>query len=804
MKLTHVSCEQFAGVRDLDISLEDGINVIYGKNESGKSTFVNLISRTLFQDVKEDKRSKEGRDFKKSFFTAPKRGNTAKTDSIDGEIKFETEQGTYTLAKEWGDSSRCTLKTPDDMFRDSESIKKILKDILVYGEGVYADMLLSSQRNADKSLETILQDQSKSDATKREIADAVSQAFIESAGVSVDAVGQKIQEKMDEIGKNWDFERGGPVPKKKGTNERREKEVGSILQAYYRLEDAKNVLSEISDLEDKAAQAEADYEKKDKALQKAKEKLEEFQKYERLLIDRKDSGKEIERLEGDIKKAKEALSQWPVLCSNMEKAEALKKELEDRQYYDDYSAAKDLHDEITEKEKERSSIPCPEEQEISDVDKAEECMKVLAGKLGGMNLYASVRMSGGNCVEVHSIQTGEEIPVSDTIAITEAVRITVPGVMEMELAPANVDVAAVKEEMKEKQDVIDGIFAKYKVKSKKELENLRDVSGNIRKEILNAQSDWDKQFEGRTFEEIEEEANKISPMPREKEEIEADIRAVIADYDSKTLEEFIGYAKKGLGTYEGDYGSVPELEEKKSNLQEELDKAKEKRSSAQNIPEEFNSITDPKAYCQGLKDEYDEARKSREDARDNKRDTIRDRDDRNGILTSDPSDDVEKAEQEFNEQRALFEHWKHIKEVFEKEKEKIRNNPLVDLAENFARCLAMITNGRVVSEFPEADKLNMKLYSADRQVDYDHLSEGTKETVSLAFRMAVLDHLFPEGGGVTVLDDPFANMDAERTAQAVELVKDCAKRHQVIFLTCKEDYRSMFNGNYIDLDTRKI
>lgn len=38
MKIKNLSCTQFAGVRDRTISFADGINIVYGKNESGKST----------------------------------------------------------------------------------------------------------------------------------------------------------------------------------------------------------------------------------------------------------------------------------------------------------------------------------------------------------------------------------------------------------------------------------------------------------------------------------------------------------------------------------------------------------------------------------------------------------------------------------------------------------------------------------------------------------------------------------------------------------------------------------------------
>ena len=91
----------------------------------------------------------------------------------------------------------------------------------------------------------------------------------------------------------------------------------------------------------------------------------------------------------------------------------------------------------------------------------------------------------------------------------------------------------------------------------------------------------------------------------------------------------------------------------------------------------------------------------------------------------------------------------------------------------------------------------MNIYSGNKLLDYGKLSEGTNETASLAFRLAVLDHLFPEGGGVIVFDDPFTDMDTDRTVQSCELIKECAQRHQVIFLTCKDEYADMLGGNKI-------
>lgn len=232
MKIKNISCTQFAGVRDRNITFNDGINVVFGKNESGKSTLVDLISRTLFQNARIDGRS--DKEFLELYFPCKRRGSSITGNFADGKITFEDETGTYTLSKEWSKEPRCTLSTPDGTLRDQKSISAELKRIIVYGEGVYSDMLLSSQRNTDSSLQTLL-DASRKTEAKQEISDAVSQAFAESDGISIDAIGQAIEAKISGIaGKHWDAERSQPARK----SGRWATGLGDILKAYYALEDA--------------------------------------------------------------------------------------------------------------------------------------------------------------------------------------------------------------------------------------------------------------------------------------------------------------------------------------------------------------------------------------------------------------------------------------------------------------------------------------------------------------------------------------------------------------------------------------
>jgi len=787
MKITNISCTQFAGVRDRNVAFTDGINVIYGKNESGKSTLVNLLSRTLFQSAKLDRRS--DKEFFELYFPGAKKGSIV-GDYADGTVTIETENGTYTLSKEWGTDARCTLSTPDGVIRDQSKIDRILKEVLTYGEGVYSDFLFSSQRNTDASLQTILDASRKTDA-KQEITDAVCQAFAE-GGISLDAIEQAITAKIEEIaGKHWDIGREAPV-RKAG---RWANGLGEILKAFYALEDARDALNEISRLEHEADRAANTYTDADAAARTAEEAYNRFHTFASRLALQSDRKKAIGRMEMELQKIGEVLSRWPQLREKLDKAKALQTERSNRNVSDVWHFVKEAAAELSHEDYEVAGLAYPESAEIAKVKKHQREITVLENKLCGMNLNAAIAMLGGNEVEIISLRTGEAVEVSDGMAsITEAVTITVPGVMEMRLSPADVDVASVEAQIGQLKTAIDGIFAKYKVETLDELEAYARKIDAAKAKIDNVNTKIARVLGDISQEQLEVLYQQAGPVSRSGEEIEREIFAVCGGVEIAT---FIAKTETVIDGYGSEYGTVNDLKARALDLEAELHKVRSSVSGVEDIPAEYLGISDPEAHLASLHNDLKVKQTLRETALTEKTSTASRLDTYKDTHPEACRETVEKAEGVFEETKSLLNHWLHIAQVFREQKESIHDNPMQDIARGFAAYLGLITDGRVFSEFPDADKLNMSIYSDNKLLDYGKLSEGTKETVSLAFRLAVLDHLFPEGGGIIVLDDPFTDMDAERTAQSCQLIKACAQKHQVIFLTCTEAYLDVLEGNRI-------
>ena len=82
MKINYLKINEFGKLKNKEIKLENNINLIYGKNEAGKTTLLKFIS-FMFYGVSKNKNGKEISDFDKY---KPWKG-----EDFSGKIKYELD-----------------------------------------------------------------------------------------------------------------------------------------------------------------------------------------------------------------------------------------------------------------------------------------------------------------------------------------------------------------------------------------------------------------------------------------------------------------------------------------------------------------------------------------------------------------------------------------------------------------------------------------------------------------------------------------------------------------------------------------
>jgi exonuclease SbcC len=806
MILQELTLKPFAGLSSLKVVFSEGLNVVLGPNEAGKTTLVNALKMALFMPAQYDKRTFE-REISRFL---PLRGG----DTIQVELTFRVNQDSYLLLKSWGKKREASLTLPrGGLLTDPKLLQEKLQELLVLKEGTYHHVLFAYQSRMGSTLDSL----NEPHGPVQDLASLLRKGFLETDGISIEQLGRKIEKRYTDYFSRWDRDLRRPE-NNRGIENPFKKEVGEILGAYYKKERLSLELNRVLNYERRVDELNREME----VLLSEIASLREFTENRREFVEdaRKRVVLELERknLQDEEGRLKEVSQKWPALeqdLKNMETGLAdLKKRLsqltEELDQAKMREASKRKIEKLSRVEKKRKELQEAMElqsgmkkitkEDYREIQRLHDELSRLktsiqAGKIGltlMTDIPMELKIKKDFEEEVsHSLHAGQSFEVSAAGQIRLVhqdwdlkVR---SGEMDFDrLQALFTRVSKEYGEMLGRLDIHDADEGKRLYESyEKQSQNV----GSLRKQ-------FDEALEGERYEELEKSKDllletipvrSMADIGRELGEAESRIRQTEREMEGKTRQ---------LKDWERDFGSKDRLLDL---LLERRSEMKDREKSLQGLKALPKGILDPAAFISEFEKKLEVLKKKEKDFSEK-------RIVRAGWDAEAPDETREEIEIK----------WKEAQKEFDRiEKE---GDAVSEILKTFHEIRKLMDEGTMDPWMEELQKvvapLTLNRYRGIRlgeggwggaeradgvEVPSAVLSMGTRVGMGLALRLSMARYFLKDLDGFMVLDDPLVDMDPGRQEAAVRVLSNFSKEKQTIIFTCHPGHAELLGGHKIEL-----
>jgi exonuclease SbcC len=806
MIITRLKINPFGCFSKEELKFKEGLNVILGPNEAGKSTAFSAIQKVLLTPVKLTKP-----EFKREIERFIPLGG----DTIHVELFFAYDGKLYTIKRTWGGTKSAELRLPDgSLVTDEKEIIEQLTEILPTQPGTFKSVLMTYQSGLSRTIEELKKDYPETVLT---LGDILRKAILETDGVSIDRFKDSIQRLYNNYYSRWDVKKQYPE-KNRGIENPWQKEIGYVLQAFYGKESIRISLEQARRFEeelDKSNQQINECLKKiselDQYLQKNKKPVEDARERGRLNAELKARVTTSEILtkvncdwpvrESKIEELKKGISALDEDLKRLEKekmaAEIVERNKEVREKYKRVHQKKVALDEAMRKLKTVKKLTKADFEDLRnaflEVEKIEA--EISAGRL---SLQLKAKKEFTLSIQKDFDRSYEQDITPDAPIIIEAggiLKLKHPD-WQMNITSGEGNINQLIENYANTEKKYKDLLEKHQINNFEEATETSKTYEKYENEVTKAKEFLDNELNSESYEALE---LKVKEMGQEKET--APLTKIIerltkVQYEMGSLKKELEEHEKAIADYREKYNDKTQL---LLSLAEEVRQEKELENKISNLALLPEGIDDVGIFINS----YDTAKKNLDKEKDglNALKLKKAEVEIHGPNAS--AEEIEKqlteAEEQFNRVIKKGEAIVKIKDLTETLLLGMDSETHVGLKKDLEHYVSIMT-GKKYERVNIEEKLPHGFIRKDGKVlSCELLSIGTKDVLSLALRLSMANYFLKEANGFLIMDDPLVDLDPERQKKAAEVLKEYAKQKQVLIFTCHPSHAELLGGHQIKL-----
>ncbi|SMO38571.1 AAA family ATPase [Fodinibius sediminis] len=818
MKIKSIKLHPFAGIQEKEVNLTDGLNLVLGPNEVGKSTIFHAIHHGLL--TSSNLTSRDFDDKMDPFL--PIGGDVIRVTLM---IYKSDPDTCYEIRKTWRPGLRngeaTLIKPAGTEVNDEDNVQSIIESLIPASPSTVREVMMSRQ----SGLHEIMERMDQHSEVQQELSDVLRQNVMEAGGMSVDKFREKVESEFKTYFGKWDRDKNYPQKdssgRDRGVQNPWQQGVGVVLEAWYQKANARKHYDKIISYEEQLDELNSQLEELNAELSEKEQEYSNLSPIQEELQQREVLESKLETIEEKFGRVKEIAKKWPVYEDKIEnltpELEELNEQLDDLAEEQQKAAKKSkienlkqrveklsqLENRIKEARKDLEEAKEITEKDIAELRELKGTIRDLRTTIRASKLKLSVTALQDTEITVSNIDGEEaswEISKGEDLEVEKEGFVTLKtDTLQLTVKSSTDDLESVIEELEAKEEQLKGKLEKLEVKDFEDAVSDNKLYEDYKKRLNQATRQFKDELGDDEYEDLKtklEEAGdvegvrELGVIQEERDQLQEKRRELKNELDKM---------REALSTWKDEYDDdIDNLFSERADLTSSKKEIEGRLEELPDLPEQFDSVKAFNNYLGSLDGSIDDLKEQRGDLREELAEL-------NGGAPQESSDEYEEV---VNELTSNFERIKQKAESIAKVKEEttdilagLEDETYQPLVESFTGWLGEMSDGRFQEVKQDGELPDAFLTPEQTALTFEKLSHGTKDLTALAWKLTASEYFLNDQSSLLVLDDPMVDMDPDRRKQAASALQKFAEEHQVLIFTCHPYYQDVLEvENLIELE----